>query len=366
MVIMEVTLRSPQRRLEGQIRFSGHGRSRTQAADGERQARCRAPESSGRSLTADERARQYYQQAEALELRGHTEEALAAYQAAQAEAAENVVHWAQCERSIAWLLCRKGQLEAAAAACERARALLEEGAAGRVPTAGIDLADVLRTQGLVEILRGRHECGRAALQRALAIYECGEPCEGMARCYSYLAQLYHNQGDLLEMLAAAQHARTICEQVGNPVSVAHALNNVAFGLTLLHRHEEALPLLYRVVEIFERCHEVQHLPNVYHSLAAALLQCGRAEAARPYLEQGLEHARRQGEVRTAADFHRLLARQAVQESQTGEAREQFEAALRLCATAGLEPQHAAILIEYGQFLDQSDEPRESGLDTSSG
>src|SRR5205823_1185433 len=95
------------------------------------------------------------------------------------------------------------------------------------------------------------------------------------------------------------------------------------------------------------------LPNVYHSLAEALLSCGRSDAARDYLERGLESARRAGEVGTVAEYHRLLARQAAAAGRPDEARAQFEEALRVCAETGLEAQQAQICLEYGEFLRQS-------------
>src|SRR5205823_13887090 len=101
------------------------------------------------------------------------------------------------------------------------------------------------------------------LQNALAIYQQGEPSEGLARCYDYLAYLHQNRGELEAMLDATQRSREICEALGDPVSVGRALNNVAYVLILLGRDEEALPLLVRVAEIFERHHIEKDLPNVY-------------------------------------------------------------------------------------------------------
>jgi tetratricopeptide (TPR) repeat protein len=298
-------------------------------------------------LSPEERAGLYEGQAEALETLGRSDEPLAAYRAAQEAAGSDPVRWARSQRSIAWLLCRQGRLDEAAAACEQARDRLE------VASAESHLADVLRTLGVVEVFRGRYDSALTHIQRALTIYQQGEPCEGLARCYSYLAQIYHDRGDLDAMLDATERARTISEQLGDPVSMGYALNNVACVLVLLGRDAEALPLLFRAVEIFERHHIEKYLPSVYHCLAEALLKCGRGEEARAYVERGLESARRMGEVRTVANFHRLLAQQAVAAGRADEARVQFEEALRACEGTGLEPQQAQICLEYGEFLRQT-------------
>jgi tetratricopeptide (TPR) repeat protein len=125
---------------------------------------------------------------------------------------------------------------------------------------------------------------------------------------------------------------------------------VAWALIRLGRHDEALPLLFGAAEIFEQHHVDYVLPHVYHSLAEALINCGRGEEARDYLTRGLESARRVGEVATVADFHHLLARQAAAARRTDEARVQFEEALRVCEGTGFEPQQAQICLEYAEFL----------------
>jgi tetratricopeptide (TPR) repeat protein len=295
-------------------------------------------------LSVEEQADLYEAQAEALETLGRMDEALAAYHAAQAQAGEDRVRWARNERCVAWLLSRKGRLDEAAVACERARDVLEAAAVE------VDLADVLRTLGQVEILRGRYEVAAIHLQRSLAICQRGDHRESLARCYGTLAQLYEDRGDLEALLDVTQRELAIFQSLGRPVSVGKGLNSVAWALIRLGRHEEALPLLFGAAEIFEQ-HPVDYvLPHVYHSLAEALLNCGRSEEAREYLERGLESARRIGQVRTVANFHRLLARQAVAAGRSDEARVQFEEALRVCEGTGLEPQQAQIYLEYGEFL----------------
>src|SRR5262249_45830242 len=131
-------------------------------------------EQSGLLVPAEEKAGLFEAQAEALETLGRPDEALAAYRAAQANAGADQVRWARNERCVAWLLTRKGRLDEAAAACERARELLEDHAASppgppdtpaageqsapypESPTSVADEADVLRTFGQIEIRRGRY------------------------------------------------------------------------------------------------------------------------------------------------------------------------------------------------------------------
>jgi predicted ATPase len=307
-------------------------------------------EQPGLDLSSKDRLELYFANAETLETLGQTDAALSAHRAAQEEAGEDRVHWGQSERAIAWLLSRKGQLDEAAAAGERARDALK--AAG----AEVDLADALRTLGVIEILRGHHETAMPNLQTALEIYEQHGPSEGLARCYGYLCVLHHSRGDLEAALDASQRSRAIHEDLGFPISVGKALNNVAYILTLLGRDDEALSLLVQAAEILERHQSEKDLPNVYHSLAQALLKCGRNDEAHQYLERGLESARRVGEVRTVADFQRLLARQAAAAGKPDEARAHFEEALQVCAGAEFKPQQAEICLEFAEFLIQTNEP----------
>jgi predicted ATPase len=307
----------------------------------------------GLPLTANERAELHYARAEVEESLGRIEEAMTAYRATQAEANDNQVLWARSERSIAFLFCLQGQLDQALAACERARQVLE--AAG----AEVDLADVLRTLGVVQIYRGQYEAAMTYVQRALAIYERVGHREGLARCYGTLAHLYHGREDVEAMLDAAQHALAIWQELDLPVSLGRALNNVGCALLRLGRDGEAVPLLARAAEILEQQQMERDLSNVYHSLAEALLKGGRGVDARPYLDRGLEMARRKGEVLTVADFHRLLARQAAATGQLGDARAHFEEALRVCAEPDLETQKAQICMEFGEFLLQAGDPEEA-------
>jgi tetratricopeptide (TPR) repeat protein len=301
------------------------------------------------SLTEDERSGLFEAQAEALETLGRMDEALTAYRMAQKEAGTDGVRWARNERCVAWLLSRKGRLDDAAAACERALELLE--AAG----AEVDVADALRSLGQVEIRRGHYEAAERHLQRSLAIYQRGDHPERLARCYGTLAQLHDDRGELEALLDVTQRELAICQALGRPVSIGKGLNSVAWALIRLGRHEEALPLLFGAAEIFER-HDVDYvLPSVYHSLAEALLSCDRKDEAHDYLERGLESARRVGEVRTVAEYHRLLAREAGAANRVADARTQYEEALRICAEAGLEPQRAQICLELGEFLRQTGE-----------
>jgi tetratricopeptide (TPR) repeat protein len=327
-------------------------------------------EQHGLLITAEERAELYEMQAETQTDLGRTDEALAAHRAAQEQAGGRTateqwarVRWGRNERSIGFLLCLQGRLDEAAAACERAREVLE------AANAELDLADALRSLGMVETYRRRYDVAISHLQPSLSIYQRLNHREGQARCYGTLAHLYQGQGDLQAMRDAAQRSLAIWQDLGRPVSVGRALNNAACVFILLGRAEEALPLLFRAVDIFEvhrnekdergLGNAEKDLPNVYHSLAEALLICGRGEEARPYLQQGLEIARRVGEVRTVAEFHRLLARQAAAAGHATEARTQFEEALRVCAGTDLEPQKAQICLEFGEFLIQAGEPAEA-------
>lgn len=300
----------------------------------------------GLQLPAEEKAALYEAQAEALETLGRMDEALAAYRSAQEQIGDNPVRWAQNERSAAWLLARKGRLDEAAAACERARGMLE------AASAELDMADVLRTLGYVEARRGRFEAAYNHLQRSLSIFQKADERERMALCYNALAHLYDARGDLDALLDTTQRQLAIREQLGNPAGVAKGLSSVAWALIRLGRDLEALPLLFRAAEVLERHQIDSFLPNVYHSLAEALLKCRRGEEARRYLERGIESARRVGEVATIAEFHCLLARQAAEERRAADARTQFEEALRVCAGTGLEPQQAQICLEFGAFLSQ--------------
>ena len=295
-------------------------------------------------LSADQRAGLYEAQAEALETLGSTDAALAAYRAAQAQAGDDRARWARNERCVAWLLSRKGRLDDAAAACERARDVLAAAAAE------VDVADALRTLGQIEIRRGHYEAAMAYLRCSLAICQRCDDRERLARCYGTLAQLYDDRSDLEALLDATQRQLALCQALGRPVAIGKGLNSVAWALIRLGRHDEALPLLFGAAEIFERHHVDYVLPHVYHSLAEALLNCGRGEEARDYLERGLESARHGGEVGTVADFHCLLARQAAAADRADEARVQFEEALQVCEGTGLEPQQAQICLDYGEFL----------------
>jgi tetratricopeptide (TPR) repeat protein len=295
-------------------------------------------------LPAAERAAVYFAQAEALEILGHRAEALSAHRAAQAHLQDDRVFWARIERSAAWLLSGEGRLDEAAAACERACEVFS--------TAGeeVDLADALRTLGMVETLRGHYEAAMAHLQRALPIFQQVGPCIGLARTYEYLALLHQQRGDSEAMLEAVQHSQAVYEELGDPPSIGHALNNTAWVLLSLGRTGEALPLLLRAVEHLEH-HDVGYaLPHVYHSLAVGLMDSGRLEDARFYTERGLESARRAGEARTLAELHCLMARQAMAADQPGEARSHYEDALRVSTGTNLSPQRAALCIEFGEFL----------------
>jgi tetratricopeptide (TPR) repeat protein len=308
----------------------------------------------GLPLAESEQVELYSAAAEVFETLGQMPEALSAYRAAQQHTGENRVRWAQMERCIAWLLSRTGKLDEAVAACERARDIVEaEGAE-------TDLADSLRTLGVINILRSRFDTAMEHLQQALAIYQRAAPSEGLARCYDYMAYLYQEYEDREAMLDATRHSLAICEQLGDPVAIGRALNNVAWVLVLMGRDAEALPLLRRVVEIFERHRCEKDLPNVYHSLAEVLLKSDQADEAMNHMARGMELARHDGDARTVADFHRLLARHAAA-TQSSDARVHFEEALHICGETNLEPQKAQILLEYGELLLQVDSPKEALL-----
>jgi tetratricopeptide (TPR) repeat protein len=310
-------------------------------------------EKPGLALTPGERPELYESQAVALETLGRMDEALVAYRAAQAEVGEDRVRWARYEHSAAWFLSRKGQLDEAAAACERARDVLAPAGAE------LDLADALRMLGHVGTLRGQYEEAAANLQSALALYQRVGHRERLGRCYQTLAFLHSRRGDWQALLEATQQELAISEELGQPILVGQSLNNVAYTLVLLGRGEEALPLLLRAAEIFERHYVEKDLPNVYHSLAEAMLNCGRAKEAGPYLERGLESARRVGEVRTITEFHSLLARHRSATGCPDEARAQFEEAMRVCSASGLASQRAEICLEFAEFLLADGEPEEA-------
>jgi tetratricopeptide (TPR) repeat protein len=304
-------------------------------------------------LATGERADLFYQQAEVLETMGQIDAALAAYRLARNAADRDPVRWARCQRSIAWLLCRQGEPDQATLACEQALAALDGQPDEEVR------AELYRTSGMIEILRGRYQSARAYIQRALEFYSQGPPSEGLARCFDYMAQICHDEGDLEAMLSATRRSRAVAETLGDPVSIGHALNNVAYALVLLGRNRQALPLLYRAATLFEKHHVEKHLPSLYHSLAAALLKSGQAEEALSYLERGLDKAHRMGEVRTLVELHRLSARRAAATSQPDEAHAHFSTALKMCASSGLNPQHVETLQEFSEFLRQVGEPEEA-------
>jgi tetratricopeptide (TPR) repeat protein len=210
---------------------------------------------------------------------------------------------------------------------------------------------------------------RASL--ALALAECGEFVEAVARCteairiaetvghpysvtvtYRGMGLLHLRRGDLHQATLTLEHALEICQGADSP-PLFHAVSSVlAHAYALSGRSAEATPLLEQAVErpvLIGATQEGQSLRTIW--LSEAYLLAGREADARAAAQRALGLARQHKERGHAAYTLRLLGEIAAREDpiDIGKAEDHYRQALALAAELGMRPLIAHCHVGLGKL-----------------
>jgi serine/threonine-protein kinase len=145
---------------------------------------------------------------------------------------------------------------------------------------------------------GRYEEGLQVLQRGLA-HARSRGDAGRADVAALLgvkAVALHGLGRLEEVLANAQEALPLAEQVGTPAQQAQATLDVAMALNSLRRRDEAEPVFRDAIARLRAAHGPDHddLAFALNNLAWGLHARGRLAEAAPLYEEALAMQQRLG------------------------------------------------------------------------
>ena len=189
----------------------------------------------------------------------------------------------------------RGETEAALTDYARALAICEEHLSPVHP----DVASVLTNMGLIEYNRGRYAVAREYDQRALQINRdsLGEDDIKTALSHMYLANVLV---ELKEHDAAMQHfeqaAAVAGRSGGGDADLADILYNVGIAYQARGEFQKALEPYREALAHSERLQGIDH-PDVAYpllGLGGVLVELGRVEEARPYLERALAIRTRKG------------------------------------------------------------------------
>ena len=148
----------------------------------------------------------------------------------------------------------------------------------------------------------------------------------------HLEGLFWEQwGDWPAAQRCVERAASLQREANNPSGEMVALNALANILRRdEQRHQEALPLYRRALEIALELDNEQAQAGILNNLGLAQYESGDFEAARPNLEQALELARRQGDRGREGRILHNLGSLACSQGRLGDAERDFSAAMEIC------------------------------------
>jgi class 3 adenylate cyclase/predicted ATPase len=172
------------------------------------------------------------------------------------------------------VLSTVGEYDAALERFEQTRALLES---KPLP----DLQQIARTYRLISSAherKGTFETAFAALAHGRALLGL-EPSVELARIYLLGAGLYHRQGNYLDSIEWAEHARILAEKVGSPRDEAHAYKLIGANRHGLGENQAAIENTRRSLETYRQINDLAGLAGAYNNLAGILHDIGDWEQA---------------------------------------------------------------------------------------
>ncbi len=196
---------------------------------------------------------------------------------------------ARAREKLAAALLSQGQHERALEAQEPARETYRrggdrEGEARTLARAGrIYAARGIRTEGLAQVQ-----------SRMTALVAQGLSESAQADLYLALAELFHRDGRLEDLLAAAEQAARRARAAGEQPVVIHAERLRGLALLALARHEEAQATLEMTVKLAETASDWWQLSHALISLGLAQRTRGELHSARACFERAREAAERIG------------------------------------------------------------------------
>jgi tetratricopeptide (TPR) repeat protein len=243
------------------------------------------------------------------ERRGDYAQALAALGAAEAEGGTSALPsrmLAAVEERRGAVHFRRGELDAAAAAAARARALLSEEAG---VDAGLVLARADHLQGNVAYMRGALAEAEEGYRRSLAIRERIGDQQGLADSWNNLGNVASDRGDLTLAEQCYRQSLTIRERIGDQQGLADSWTNL--GVIALDRGDlaQAEQCYRQDLAIEERIGRQQGIARAWSNLGE--IACARGELRTAALR--CRQARRLAERIGAPD---LAAFAAVEQART--------------------------------------------------
>jgi class 3 adenylate cyclase/tetratricopeptide (TPR) repeat protein len=222
------------------------------------------------SLAANEDAQRYYEQAMELSPNEGPERASLASRAAKAAQA--------------------------AGRFEQARTHFDEAIAG-FSAAGEEHRAALVKAALAELVwwdLGNLDEGLAMMESAFAVLANDEPDEAVATVAAQLGRIHYFAGHLDQAYERVDFALDIAESLWLPEVLSQALNTKNLVVGSRGRHEEALGLLTRALDIALEHDLTAAAMRAYTNMAYSNSEKDDYEAAREYDLRGLELARRVG------------------------------------------------------------------------
>jgi signal transduction histidine kinase len=120
---------------------------------------------------------------------------------------------------------------------------------------------------------------------------------GLACRQVNLAQLEHFQGQYEKSLVYGLDALARCEQIGDPLSLAKALDIVGITYIRLGNHAEALPCLLRGLTIATQQGDQNQQGSFYNTIAILYVNLGDHQKGAHYFEQSLQLCRALADVK---------------------------------------------------------------------
>lgn len=182
-------------------------------------------------------------------------------------------------RHAAWLIWRRGEVDAAVAAFE---ALLAEVPADAAELRGM----VLIGLGVAAYGRGDHDAAGRAWRQALALFDQRGDLRRVAACHNNLGMLAHRQGDVRGAAGHFEQALRVHARRGDRMALAKAYNNLGAIYGDSGDHARAAKYLREAVRMRARTGH-GGLAMTYVNLGGVELAQGHYDAARGHLEQAL-------------------------------------------------------------------------------
>ncbi|MFE4519580.1 BTAD domain-containing putative transcriptional regulator [Kitasatospora sp. NPDC056783] len=192
----------------------------------------------------------------------------------------------------------------------------------------------LRSLAVLDRTQGDLSSAAVRLKEAVELFRAAGDLSSEAHVLGYLAQGELDLGRPEEALVYAEGAVAVAERVGETRGTAQALYRLGRALLALGRFEEAERRLHAVVRIVTAKEDLLGTVYARLGLGETLLRRGLAAEAHAELLEGLDVARRAGNMVAEGRIGAALGRAARTLGRSGEARDRLTRAADLFRTAG--------------------------------